>query len=148
MLSCCCLCTRDYRAPLIRLGDGSLLPISSVPSKAVGSQHVLLVRWASPSWALRSGLPGTMPKFLDSCKSISGKKKEPKPNLFGPDIFGWGGGLPREGVGAKKFGMSFKTQGICQTFWRDIPGFWRDIPGAPEKCDKKRFLFNSRSLKS
>ena len=24
-------------------------------------------------------------------------KKEPKPKFFGPDIFGWGGGLPREG---------------------------------------------------
>ena len=26
----------------------------------------------------------------------SGKKKEPKPKLFGSDIFGWGGGLPRD----------------------------------------------------
>ena len=50
---------------------------------------------------------------------LSGKTKEPKPKLFGPDIFGWG--LPREGVGAKKFGVSFETQGN-QTFWRDIPG--------------------------
>ena len=65
--------------------------------------------------------------------------------LFGPDIFGWGGGLPREGVGAKKFGMSFETQGN-QTFWRDIPGFSWDIPGMPEKFEKKRFVFNSRSL--
>ena len=40
----------------------------------------------------------------------SGKKKEPKPKLFGPGIFGWGGGLPLEGVGAKKFGTSFETQ--------------------------------------
>ena len=30
--------------------------------------------------------------------------------LFGPDIFRWGGGLSREGVGAKKFGMSLETQ--------------------------------------
>ena len=48
----------------------------------------------------------------------SGKTKEHKPKLLGPDIFCWGGGLPREGVGAKKFGMSFETQGN-QTFWRD-----------------------------
>ena len=47
---------------------------------------------------------------------------EPKPKLCGPDIFGWGGALPREGVGTKKFGMSFETHGK-QTFWRDIPGF-------------------------
>ena len=75
---------------------------------------------------------------------MSGTKKEPKPKLFGPDIFRWGGGLPREGVGAKKFGMSFETQGN-QTFSRDIPGFCRDIPEAPEKFEKK-FVFNSRPL--
>ena len=56
-----------------------------------------------------------------------GKKKEPKPKLFGPDIFGWGGGLPRKGVGAKKFGMSFEAQGN-QTFWRDIPGVLAGCP--------------------
>ena len=43
--------------------------------------------------------------LVDS-RGVSGKKKEPKPKLFGPDIFGWGGGLIREGVGAKQFGMS------------------------------------------
>ena len=70
---------------------------------------------------------------LESHSSIfSGKKKEPKPKLFGPDIFGWGRGLPCERVGAKKFGMSLETQGI-KLFWRDIPGFCRDIPEAPEK---------------
>ena len=61
---------------------------------------------------------GKFPDEIDSHSSadlcvvwLSGKKKEPKPKLFGPDIFGWGGGFPREGVGAKKFGMSFETQG-------------------------------------
>ena len=83
-------------------------------------------------------------KWLISTLS-SGKKKEPKPKLFGPDTFGWGGGLPREGVGAKNFGMSFETQGN-QTFWRDIPGFCRDMPGALEKFEKKKFVFNSRPL--
>ena len=34
--------------------------------------------------------------------TVSGKKKEPKPKLFGPDIFGWGEGLLRERVGAQK----------------------------------------------
>ena len=68
-------------------------------------------------------------------------KKEPKPKLLSPDIFWWGGGLPREGVGAKKFGMSLETQGI-KLFWRDIPGFCRDIPEAPEKFEKKMFGFN------
>ena len=50
-------------------------------------------------------------------------------------MFGSGGGLPREGVGAKKFGMSFETQ-----------GFWLDIPEVPEKFEKIRFVFNFRPL--
>ena len=88
-----------------------------------------------------------LPKELSAAKKglDSGKQMEPKPKLFGPDIFGWGGGLPREWVGAKKFGVSFETQGN-QTFWRDIPGFCRDIPAAPEKFEKKKFVFNSRPL--
>ena len=46
---------------------------------------------------------------------------------------GWGSST-REGVGAKKFGMSLETREI-KHFWRDIPGFCWDIPGAPEKFD-------------
>ena len=72
---------------------------------------------------------------------MSGTKKEPKPKLLSPDIFWWGGGLPREGMGAKKFGMSLETQGI-KLFWRDVPGCCRDIPEAPEKFGKKMFGFN------
>ena len=30
-------------------------------------------------------------------------------STFGPDMFGWRGGLPREGVGAEKFGMSLES---------------------------------------
>ena len=73
--------------------------------------------------------------------SLQARKKEPKPKLLSLDIFWWGGGLPREGVGAKKFGMSLETQGI-KLFWRDIPGFCRDIPEAPEKFEKKMFGLN------
>ena len=62
------------------------------------------------------------------------QEKEPKPKLFGPDIFGWGGGLPREGMGAKKFGMSFKAQAQGnQNFQRDIPGFLPGYPGGARK---------------
>ena len=78
---------------------------------------------------------------LEPPRFSSGTKKKPKPKFLSPDIF-WGvGGLPREGVGAKKFGISLETQGI-KLFWRDIPGFGRDIPEAPEKFEKKMFGFN------
>ena len=77
----------------------------------------------------------------------SGKKKEPKPKLFGPDIFQWGKGLPRERVGAKKFDKYPETREI-KLFGRDIPGFCRDIPGVPEKFEKKRLVFNFRSLQT
>ena len=74
-------------------------------------------------------------------------KKEPKPKLFGPDILRLGRGLPREGVGAKKFGMSLETREI-KLFCQDIPGFCSDIPEVPEKFEKKKFVFNFRSLNS
>ena len=94
-------------------------------------------RFPLRSWPPSTGAPSgpgrKVPQRLE-------KKKEPKPKLFGPDIFGWGGGLSREGVGAKKFGMSFETQGN-QTFWRDIPGFCRDI-----SLRKKKTVFNSCPL--
>ena len=63
-------------------------------------------------------------------------EREPKPKLLSPDIFWWGGGLPREGVGAKKFGMSLETQGY-QTFFgrisRDFAGISRKRPKSLSK---------------
>ena len=44
-----------------------------------------------------------------------------------------GRGLPREGVGAKTFGMSLGPK-ENQTA--------RDIPGVPEKFEKKMIMFN------
>ena len=58
----------------------------------------------------------------------SSKEEEHKPKLLGPVIFWWGGGLPREGAGAEKFGMSLEA-GETKLFWRGIPGFCQDIPG-------------------
>ena len=52
---------------------------------------------------------------------MSGTRKEHKPKLLDPDIFRWGRGLPHEGVGAKKFGVSLETREI-KLFWRDKPG--------------------------
>ena len=59
-----------------------------------------------------------------------------EPKLLSPDIFWWGRGLPHEGVGAKKFGMSLETREITLLWW-DIPGFCWDIPAVPEKFEKK-----------
>ena len=53
---------------------------------------------------------------------VVARKEEHKPKLLSPDIFRWGRDLPREGVGAKKFGMSLETREI-KLFGRDIPGF-------------------------
>ena len=71
------------------------------------------------------------------CAETQARKKEHKPKLFSPDIFQWGRGLPREGVGAKEFDMSLETKEI-KLFWRDIPAFCRDIPEVPEKFEKKK----------
>ena len=76
---------------------------------------------------------------------MSGTKKEPKPKLLSPDIFRLGRGLPREGVGAKKFGTSLETREI-KFFCQDIRGFCRDVLEAHEKFEKKTFVFNFRSL--
>ena len=72
---------------------------------------------------------------------FSGAKKEPKPKLLSPDIFWWGGGLSREGVGAKKFGMSLETQGI-KFFWAGYPGILPGYPGSARKVWEKKFGFN------
>ena len=72
----------------------------------------------------------------------SGTKKEHKPKLLSLDIFWWGTGLPHEGVGAKKFGMSLETREI-KFFWRDMLGFCWDIPGVPEKFEKKTCVQSS-----
>ena len=70
------------------------------------------------------------------------RKKEHKPKLLSPDIFRWGWGLPHEGVGAKKFGMSLETREI-KLLLRDISGYLGillgyHIFGVPEKFEKKK----------
>ena len=69
---------------------------------------------------LRSRKKGINPKGL-------------KPKLFGPDIFGCRGGLPLEGVGAKKFGMSSKTRGGNQILLAGYPGILAGYPGGARK---------------
>ena len=84
-------------------------------------------------WVFLSFFPSDRSVF----SSQSGTRKEPKPKLLSPDIFRWGRGLPHEGVGAKKFGMSLETREI-KFFGLDIPGFCRNISAVPEKFEKKK----------
>ena len=63
---------------------------------------------------------------------VSGEKKEPKPKLFGPDIFGWGGGLPRKWVGAKKSSVWPSKPGKSNFF----AGISRDFAGISRRCPK------------
>ena len=67
----------------------------------------------------------------------SGKKKEPKPELLGPDYLwvmwkGWG---PKSSVCPSNPRETKLYGGISQDFCRDI----RDIPGAAEKSEKKLY---------
>ena len=62
----------------------------------------------------------------------SGKKKEHKPKLSSPDIFRWGGGLQREGVGAKKFGKPLEAREI-KLFLAGYPGTLLGYPGGARK---------------
>ena len=59
-----------------------------------------------------------------------GRKKEPKPKLCGPDIFGWAGWGPKSSVCPSKHRETKLFSGISRDFWLDIPG-------APEKLEKK-----------
>ena len=77
----------------------------------------------------------------------SGKKKEHKPKLLGPDIFQWGGGLPLEGVGPKSSVRASKPG--KSNF---LGGTSRDFAGISRRCpkslEKKQSVFDSWPLKS
>ena len=68
---------------------------------------------------------GEAPKVI-YVKHFFRHEKEHKLKLLSPDLFRWGGVLPREGVGAKKFGVSLKTKEI-QTFLAGCPGGARKV---------------------
>ena len=72
------------------------------------------------------------------------RKRNPNPN-FWVQKSSVGVGLPREGVGGKKFGMSFETQ-KNQSFWQSISGFWPAYPGGGLKSLIRRSLCSILSL--
>ena len=75
---------------------------------------------------------------------LSGKKNEPKPKLFGPDILGGGPSTWRGG--GRKVRYVLRNPGN-QNFMGGISrDFGRDIPGAPEKFEKKKSGFNFRPV--
>ena len=80
-----------------------------------------------------------------SLTGSSGKKKEPKPKLFGKDIFGWGGGLPREGVGGQKVRYVPRKPGK-PNFLAGYPGIFGGISWGCLKSLRKKFVFNFRPL--
>ena len=62
------------------------------------------------------------PKILPQDTSVfQVRERSTNPNVLVRISSGGEGGLPLEGVWAKKFGMSFETLGK-QTSWRDRPG--------------------------
>ena len=87
--------------------------------------------------------------FEASSALNSDTEKEPKPKLLSLDIFWWGGGLPREGVEAKKLDMSNETRetklfcGIS----RDFVGIFRGRPKSLRKKVCVQFLAPTKWLK-
>ena len=80
-------------------------------------------------------------KLISECFALrSGTKKEHKPKLLSPDIFWWVRGLPREGVGGKKFGMPLETREI-KLFLAGYRGiFFAGISRNRPKCLRKKSL--------
>ena len=76
-----------------------------------------------------------LPRMGHLISVILRQEKEHKLKLLGLDIFRWGGGVPREGVGAKTFGIPQNLGN--RACWRDIPDFGWDIPGVPENFEKE-----------
>ena len=78
-----------------------------------------------------------------TCVIDSGKKKSTKINFFGPETAGWGGGLPPEGVGVKKFVPSLESLSSLGFDARNLgcPGIFAGMsrtPGGVQKvCARK-----------
>ena len=156
---------RGHRFPLRALSSlfGALLGCLLSGNRLNAVQHLCFIPSTAMEPPLRQGvrLGGLISPYLSyihtqSCRSSQLPRSKPprnqariehKPNLLSPDIFRWGGDLPRGGAGgAKKFGMPLETR-ENKLFWRDIPGFCRDISGATESSRKKKVCVQFSSPK-
>ena len=70
----------------------------------------------------------------------SGKKKEPKPKLFGPDIFQWGRGLPRERVWGQKSSICPSKPGKSNSLGGISLDFAGISRGRPKSLREKKFV--------
>ena len=99
-----------FRSVYVRLCRRAFgAPSKGTPKLQMGRREMNLNIAIAIFGALSSGVAPP-----ESLRPKSGTKKEPKPKLLNPDIFRWGRGLPHEGVGAKKFGMSLGYPGGAQ----------------------------------
>ena len=90
---------------------------------------------------LLSSSPSRKSALIRDCPNTTTirHEKRSQTQTFESGYFRWGRGLPHEGVGAQKVGMSLEAQEI-KRFWQDIPGFCWDIPAVPEKFENKKSL--------
>ena len=104
--------------------------LAITPPRAITREALNPLLWAETIWEASS----------------SGRTKEHKLKLVGPDIFRWGGGLPRERAGAKKFGMLSKPR-KKQLLGAGYLGIWLGS-GVPEKFGKIKLVATIRVIPS
>ena len=81
---------------------------------------------------------------MSPIRKSQGGKRNPNPNFLIRIFSGGVGVFHMKGWGPKSSVCASKPR---ETKCFGGPGFCRDIPGAPEKFEKKKFVFNSRPLK-
>ena len=144
-----------YAKPSLRAG---FWPNGSLTDSKLSSSHQIFLGYChwifSPHFCWKKGPEKTFPEdaWKNSPQCIQQNARHILADWLRqqvgavPDILWWDGGLPHEGVGAKKFFMSLETQGK-QTFWRDAQDFGWDIRGCPKSLRKNvQFLAPMRML--
>ena len=125
-VSCCALrlFTKSliYHLPLLLEQDMKVRVLSLTLAVVSNRRFVLPLSTCSPVLQTR--------RFATPCRTCIPGDLVRKCHYSYRNIFRWGGGLPREGVGPKKFSMLLETQGN-QTLGQDIPQY-----GATKGCNR------------